>query len=203
MCFYFGLKDPIEKIESRFEKTFEHPELYFQSDKINGFAHPDCAIITNDKSDKITFGRWGLIPEWSKDTSFSKNTLIARIETIETLPTFKNYVNNRCLLIANYFLEWRHEGKIKQPHIIYNQENEIFCFAGIYSDWFDTSTKKAIRTFSIITTDANEPMSYIHNIKKRMPVILHQKDESNWLNNQEIQNFALPYEVNLLGFHIG
>ncbi len=202
MCFYFGLKDPIVKIEKRFERPFLQPELYSPDDKFNAFSHPINAIITSDNSNYITFGKWGLIPKWAKDNSFAKNTLIARIESIETLPSFKDNVSNRCLVLANHFYEWRHEGKIKQPHIIYSQENEIFCIAGIYSDWFDTSTNQTIRTYSIITTEANEQMKYIHNTKMRMPVILNQKDEVNWLNNQNVNDFAFPYESNLLSFHI-
>ena len=201
MCFYFGLKDPVSKIEKRFNKPFETPENYLPNEKYNGFSHPNNAIITNDNPGKISFGKWGLIPKWAKEQSFAKNTLNARIETIETLPSFKDNVNNRCLIIANYFYEWRHEGKIKQPHIIYNQENEIFCFAGIYSDWKNIANDEVYRTFSIVTTEANEQMKYIHNTKMRMPVILHQRDELNWLNDSKINNFAFPYEVNLLGFH--
>lgn len=199
MCFYFGLKDPIDKIEKHFNKPFLNPEMFLPDERYNAFSHPTNAIITNDNSEYITFGNWGLLPTWAKDTSFAKNTLIARIETIETLPSFKDNLKNRCLILANYFLEWRHEGKLKEKHIIYNQDNEIFCFAGIYSDWKNPTTNEIQRTYSLITTEANKLMKYIHNEKMRMPVIVKQSDENNWLNGDEVQKFAFPYEVNLLG----
>ena len=41
-------------------------------------------------------------------------------------------------------------------------------------------------------------MAEIHNIKKRMPIILKQEDEIKWLEHQPIQEFAFPYEVNLV-----
>ncbi len=199
MCFYFGIKDPVKKIEKRFNKPFENSSLFTPDEKYNGFAHPICAIISNDKTNVISVAKWGLLPSWSKDEKFAKNTLNARIETIESLPSFKDYNNNRCLIPANYFYEWRHEGKNKIPYKIYSQENEIFCFGGIYSDWKNPTNKIITRTFSIITTEANQLMKYIHNEKMRMPVILNKEDELNWLNNTSVEKFAFPYSANLLG----
>jgi putative SOS response-associated peptidase YedK len=40
-------------------------------------------------------------------------------------------------------------------------------------------------------------MASIHNSKKRMPVILHPKDEQLWLNQEPIRDFAFPYQVPL------
>jgi putative SOS response-associated peptidase YedK len=39
-------------------------------------------------------------------------------------------------------------------------------------------------------------MSEIHNIKKRMPIILKPEDAQNWFNYIHYQEFAYPYEVN-------
>ena len=41
-------------------------------------------------------------------------------------------------------------------------------------------------------------MAEIHNTKKRMPIILKPEDESKWLQHEPINNFAYPYEVNLI-----
>ena len=49
----------------------------------------------------------------------------------------------------------------------------------------------------MVTTVANTLMAEIHNIKKRMPIILKQEDEIKWLEHQPIEDFAFPYEVNL------
>lgn len=40
-------------------------------------------------------------------------------------------------------------------------------------------------------------MAEIHNIKKRMPIILKPEDEMKWLNHDKIGNYALPYQVEL------
>lgn len=41
-------------------------------------------------------------------------------------------------------------------------------------------------------------MSEIHNIRKRMPVILTLEDEAKWVHNHPIAAIAFPYEVNLV-----
>src|SRR5262249_24569017 len=50
--------------------------------------------------------------------------------------------------------------------------------AGIWNAW-RPDTKDEQHSFSILTTAANERMSAIHD---RMPVILHESDEKQWLD---------------------
>lgn len=202
MCFFFGLPSSVTAIKKRYEKPFKTPERFSPSDKFNGFAHPQTPIITADDSQYITMGTWGLLPHWAKDKSFQKNTLNARIETLEQLPSFKDAIANRCLIPATCFYEWRHEETLKKPYRITSTEDEIFSFAGIYSDWINPTTGNTQRTYSIITTEANTCMQFIHNTKKRMPVILQRKDENSWLTGTSISQFAFPYSCNLLGLPI-
>jgi putative SOS response-associated peptidase YedK len=48
--------------------------------------------------------------------------------------------------------------------------------------WTDKETGEIIHSFSVCTTQANPLMSRIHNSKKRMPVILPEGAEEEWLN---------------------
>ena len=41
-------------------------------------------------------------------------------------------------------------------------------------------------------------MSQIHNTKKRMPVILKEEDEKEWLTGSDYTRFAFPYSVKLI-----
>ena len=43
-------------------------------------------------------------------------------------------------------------------------------------------TGELLKTYTIITTEANELMSEIHNSQKRMPFILIKENEFEWLN---------------------
>ena len=62
-------------------------------------------------------------------------------------------------------------------------------------------------SYSIVTTEANQMMKYIHNRKEahddqRMPIVIKNKDEKAWLDskNQPL-DFAFPnYQPNIIGF---
>jgi putative SOS response-associated peptidase YedK len=53
-----------------------------------------------------------------------------------------------------------------------------FGLAGIWENWKEPASGEWIRTFAIITTDANELVADIHD---RMPVILAPRDYARWL----------------------
>ena len=59
----------------------------------------------------------------------------------------------------------------------------MFCLAGIYDVWED-SDGNDLKTFAILTTRPNKTIKPIHS---RMPVILHEELEDQWLNTK-IQN---------------
>jgi putative SOS response-associated peptidase YedK len=66
--------------------------------------------------------------------------------------------------------------------------------AGVWNTWTDYSTGETKNSFGIITTEANELMAKIHNVKKRMPTILDEDLGKAWvtenLNSNEIQEIA-------------
>lgn len=137
---------------------------------------------------------------WTKDYGIKKMTLNARIETLEEKPAFRNAVSNRCLVLASGFYEWQWldaKGRSKQKFQIRPKDQEVFVFAGIYSNWKNPQTGEPLASYSILTTEANELMGQIHNIKKRMPVILKKEDHNAWLSGLEVSRFAFPYEVEL------
>lgn len=127
-------------------------------------------------------------------------TLNAKIESASKKPAFRNSVKNRCLIIANGYYEWQWldpKGKQKQKYFIKPEAQDIFAFAGIYSTWRNPQTNGQINSYSILTNEANELMSKIHNNKKRMPVVLKKEDYELWLSEKELLNFAFPYEMEL------
>lgn len=187
MCFYFQLTEDAKTLQNRYNATLEALGL-LQFGTYNGFTHPETPVITNEKPDKIQMYQWGLIPYWAKDTGVMKSTLNAKIETIQEKPSFKYSINNRCLILANGFYEWQwldEKGKNKQKYLITLPDNRLFAFAGLFSHWKDIRTGEVRKTYTILTTQANELMSKIHNSKQRMPVILKSRYEKDWLNEKE------------------
>ena len=188
MCFHSKQTKSAQELEHRFDAKFEKAENYVPS-IYNGFTFPQTPVITNKDKNKIQLFNWGLIPHWAKDDSIRKNTLNARSETIHEKPSFRQVVNNRCLVLSDGFFEWQwldEKGKKKQKYEITLPSNELFAFAGLWSEWVDKTTGELINSYAILTTEANETMSRIHNSKKRMPMILSRDNERSWINGGEM-----------------
>jgi len=170
MCFFFNQSKSAQELEHRFNAKFEK-NTPFSPDYYSGFMFPKTPVITNTEKAKIQMFQWG-------------------IETLTEKPAFKNSVNHRCLILTDSFFEWQwldEKGKQKQKFLITLPNNEPFAFAGLWSEWTDKQSGEIINTFTILTTEANELMSKIHNTKKRMPVILSQNNETDWLNGLEMK----------------
>jgi|SRR5659263_8268 len=171
------------------------PIYYF----VSGFSHPLLPIV---KHDGIFSFEWGLIPFWIKDNKAAKDiqdmTLNAVGETVFEKPSFRNSVNiKRCLLGINGFYEWRDANKVKYPYFIHTKSSDIFSVGCIYESWTDKNTGEIRNTFSILTTPDNPLLESIHNLKKRMPLILSQEDEKKWIDPKltpaQINELIKPY----------
>lgn len=208
MCYRIQINTGLEDIAKRFNATFESSEDIVLGNEVNGFAYPATPVITDENPNIITSDiHWGFIPHYAKDNSIRKNTLNARIETLSEKPVFSEAVDNRCLIVATAYYDWRwldEQGKKKEKHIIHSANDEIFTFAGVYSTWNDPQTNQVLKTYAIVTTAANKTMSYVHNHKMRMPVMLKQSDEAAWLDSaNHYSDFAFPkYDPGLMAFPI-
>lgn len=203
MCFFIQQKAPINQVEQRFNAKVDNPDNFLQSELINGFAHLNIPIIIDNTPEIISTNySWGLIPSWAKDIDIRKNTLNARIETVDEKPSFKSNTQNRCLIIATAFYEWHWndpKGKVKEKYQINSQHDEIFAFAGLYSNWLNKEKGEVMNTYTVLTTEANETMKYVHNTRQRMPVMLKKEDEKAWLDSLNlIKDFAFPYQYQLI-----
>jgi putative SOS response-associated peptidase YedK len=129
---------------------------------------------------------WGLIPHWSKAMPGGPPLINARSEGIANSKMFgEAFQRRRCLVPADGFYEWNKDKSLKDktPWRIVDPERPAFAFAGVWEGWRNPEGE-IIRSFAIITTNANEKLSHIHD---RMPVILKREDEDAWLdpNNAE------------------
>ena len=103
----------------------------------------------------------------------------ARKETLTEKPSFRDpFRNQRCLVLADGFYEWKAEERGKAPYYIRLKSKEPFGFAGLWSSWRNPNGSE-IRSCAIITGEPNELMRSIHN---RMPVILSREKREFWLD---------------------
>lgn len=197
MCFTTALQKTASELDRRFQQRLDSELLasYQPQESIVGFAFPNTPVILNTTPQLIGVASWGFLPTWAKDESFRKNLLNAKIETIHELPSFKAAVNQRCLVIADAFYEWKwldSKGKQKKKYKIGVAENEAFAMAGIFNNWIDKNSGTQLCTYAIVTTEANDLMSEIHNTKKRMPVVLDKSNEEQWLAGEQLSIFTKP-----------
>jgi putative SOS response-associated peptidase YedK len=121
--------------------------------------------------------RWGLIPSWAKDIKIGYSTFNARAEGIDTKPAFRGAwkAGRRCLVVAEGYYEWRQADK--QPFAIALANRGPMTFAGLWDSW-RAPDGGTIKSFTIITTRANELLVGVHD---RMPVLLAQDRWTAWL----------------------
>ena len=176
MCGRYTLTKPLKNIVIHFDpsdtKTTHKPRFNIAP------SQKAPVIISVKGSLELHSMIWGLIPSWSKDKKPGSGFINARSETVHEKPSFRSsFKTKRCLVPADGYIEWEKTSKGKIPHYIYFPSEEIFSFAGIWSEYKSDSGN--VTTFSIITTEANPQLRAIHH---RMPVILPSHLRQSWLN---------------------
>ena len=222
MCYFSSISVSFKIIEDRFGVKFIQSESFKPVFSACGFNLPALPVISNQNSEGIDLLNWGLIPFWVKDglaaDGIRQRTLNARSETIFEKPAFRqSIISKRCLVLANGFFEWRHIGSETFPYYIQMKNHEPFAFAGVWDRWINPDTKEQIKSFAIITTRANSLLAKIHNIQKRMPVILPREKEKEWLSSglakgsieallqpfdaEQMEGYQVARKVHDLGFN--
>jgi putative SOS response-associated peptidase YedK len=200
MCFYSKQTKKAQALINRYNARIVKELELELAGEFNAFSYPKTPVITNKDKNLIDQLQWGLIPAWAKNDAIKQYTLNAKIETLTEKPSFRDIIKNRCLIIADGFYEWKwldSKGKKKQKYLITLPDEELYSYAGLWSEWLNKETGVIVKSYTIITTEANDMMSQIHNSKKRMPVILTRDNEREWLNGQTVIDFAHPI-VNLV-----
>lgn len=201
MCYHYSLVATPDVLAARYRKRNAEIENYRMAYQISAFTHAECPVVTTDP--EIQMFRWGLVPFWTKNVeealTIRNRTINARSESVFSKLAFRKAVKRkRCLVPVTGFYDWRHEDGKKIPYLIYLKQEGIFSFAGIYDTWHNLVTDEQLHTFSILTTDANPMMRYIHNTIFRMPVILHENEESLWLDpmsgESTLMKLFTPYD---------
>lgn len=180
MCGRYTISETVSKLKVSF--CFKNSlNLQPRFNLAPGQAAP---IITGDHrgSRHLSMMDWGFSSENYKIKSGATKSIInARSETLLEKKSFKDIaVLQRCLILADGFYEWKHDGGSKKAYYIYKKDRKPFAFAGLWRSegdhgrlGFDT------KHFVIVTRVAVTSIKAIHH---RMPFILNEEHCEPWLN---------------------
>ena len=180
---YFNSVETVRniKIDSVFKESFIPRFNISPGSKVFAISQTQSNKVLN-----LDTYKWGLVPHWAKDDSFSNKCFNARAETISEKPTFKDaFKRSRCIILADGYYEWKvisagSSNIVKQPYFIHDNTLKPLFFAGL----FEPTTNSA----TIVTTESINKLSDIHH---RRPVFLSVAESMKWLNHNSIEKELL------------
>jgi putative SOS response-associated peptidase YedK len=175
MCGRFTLTGRPHRLRERFGLAAA-PEL---TPRYNIAPSQPVLVIPNRTQRVLRPARWGLVPHWASDLSGGHKMINARAETLASRAPFRAALERRrCLIPADGFYEWKHDGKQRRaPFYVRRRDGEPFAFAGLWDVWRPRDGEP-VASCTIITTAANEVVGELHD---RMPVILAREAYDTWL----------------------
>lgn len=192
MCGRYVLAQKIEVIEKRFNA--KATEGYAFEANYNISPGNIAPVITSDKPREIQLFRFGMTPFFAKKPMYLFNARAEGDSNKENNPDYKGgkgiikkpafrkpIRSQRCLVIADCFIEGTTNEGLSKPFVVYLR-NKVrpFAFAGIWDTWQNHETNEIINSFAIITTVANSLIQMLPH--HRSPVVLSRSDERRWIN---------------------
>jgi putative SOS response-associated peptidase YedK len=152
-------------------------------------------IIVSAERNQVVPMIWGFDLSSVKDSPAGRTVINARAETLLSRHAFRSAVrSHRCLVPASGFYEWKEEGARRIPFYLRLPKAPLFSFAGLYGTRRDPGGDE-IPAFTIVTTEPNRLVARLHD---RMPAILPQERERDWLgpnsvSSADLEKLLVPY----------
>lgn len=184
-------------------------------------------VVARCSTPRLQAMRWGLQSSWqrsaasssrgasegpsnrtSRKKTSSKLLINARVETVDSKPSFREaFAKRRCLVLADGFYEWTSAGGgERQPYLLrlcrqhgngeHDEEAptaEPFCFAGVWNERRSASAhdqNEADAEFALLTTAADRYVARLHD---RMPMALSRSAWRRWLEPTEDRQELLDF----------
>jgi len=133
---------------------------------------------------------WDLRPHWRTE---KKPLFNARLETVATLPSFKNaFASRRAIVPMTGYFEWTGPKGDKQPHFV-NAGGELLSAAGLYE------VRKVDERWEVycvvITRTGEDSAGEVHD---RMPVFLTPDTWDQWLSPDHLSATARDGALSML-----
>jgi len=178
MCGRFAQQRPASELA----EIFAAEPLVDDAEARYNLAPTDPALVVVERPDRrgLTAYRWGLVPHWEKTPAGGARRINARAETVAATPAFRDsFARKRCIVPADAFYEWDRSGSVRQPYAVRRSDGQPLALAGLWASWRASDESEPLRTFTIVTTRANEAIAHVHD---RMPVVLRPDAWDRWLD---------------------
>jgi putative SOS response-associated peptidase YedK len=128
----------------------------------------------------------------------SLSTINAKAETLTSNRMWQDsFLNRRCLIPVDTFIEWRKDGKRRLPHVFAMKDDSPFALGGVWRHWRSPDRMRDMDTFAIITVEPNELVAE-QTGHDRMPLIVAKRDWQRWLELGDPQrpplDLLLPFD---------
>jgi putative SOS response-associated peptidase YedK len=157
-------------------------ELMPDYDASPGKIHPVIVWDASEGMRTLQMMYWKFLPTFCTDPKkFKLSTTNAASANLLTSRMWKDsFLNRRCLIPADTFIEWQTEGKAKLPWMFAMKDDEPFALGGVWRHWRSPDGNAHMDTFAVITVEPNElvEMTTHHD---RMPLIVKRADWQRWL----------------------
>jgi len=209
MCGRYVTIKTIQEIEKRYNVTANMLDHFTAN--VNVSVGQYAPVITNKEPKQLQLFQFGMTPHWAKkkmylfnarsEGNFNKenNPDYTGAKGILQKPSFRRPIRSqRCLVIADAFIEGSKEKRLNEPFLIYpNDRKGRFSLAGIWDEWTNKETGEVCRSFSIITTTANDLLQRVGH--HRSPVVLKGEEESIWIDSNadvsDITSLLKPFNA--------
>ena len=207
MCGRYVTVSSIQAVEQRFNVQANEPW------KANtNVSHGDHApVVASDRPKEVQLMQFGFTPGWAKKQYYMINARAEGDKNAENDPSYtgamgildkpmfrKAIRSQRCLVVADAFVEGPEREKLSKPYVLYPREGQRpFALAGIWDEWCDPSTGESVRSFAVLTTVSNALTQAVGH--HRAPVILDPDREREWLHPdtplQDVASMLGPWEA--------
>ncbi len=146
-------------------------------------------ILRHNESGQLELlpARWGLIPNWWKDSTPPRFSFNARSEEAAGKRLWRHALRStRCLMPALGWYEWNEKENLRnpagrqvhQPYFIHSDTDPIIPIAGLWSLWMSPNGEPVL-SCALLTKSAAPSIENIHH---RMPVVLALESSEEWLS---------------------
>jgi len=207
MCGRYVQISRVEVVEKRFGVSVPQPEIFPHNPNVA--ASERAPVISSDRPNEVQYFQFGLVPHWAQkpmcllnaraegDHNPENQPNYSGAKGILQKPSFRKAIRSqRCLVLADAFIEGPEDTKLSEPYLVYLRKQERpFAFAGIWDEWQNPTTGEILRSFAIITAASNSVTQRIRH--HRSPVILPRDAERDWLSLDtdlsDITDLLVPY----------